>query len=105
MKDAFRKRARGKGAEPAGEHEVSEVASKPKGKGRGRGRKPKEGAAPSEPQPDVCKEDDTPQPDAHGPTENPSPNKRPSKSRKQAKEPADKDEASKALKDAWAKKD
>ena len=102
MKDAFRKRARGK--QPDAEDEV-EVAPKPKGKGRGRGRKAKaDVAASAEQQVESEKKDETPVPEASGgKPEGSSPNKRPQKSRKQA--PANPEDAAKAVKDAWAHKD
>ena len=100
MKDAFRKRARGR--QPDAEGEV-EVAPKPKGKGRGRGRKAKDAAASAEQQVE-SKKDETPVPEASGgKPEGSSPNKRPQKSRKQA--PANPEDAAKAVKDAWAHKD
>ena len=102
VKDAIRKRARGK--QPDANDEVADGAPKPKGKGRGKGRKTKnpqpahEPAASTEQQVEPEKKDET------GKLETASPNKRPSKSRKRV-EPANQEDAAKAKKDAWASKD
>ena len=109
VKDAVRKRVRG---EPG--DEVPHTAPKAKGRGKGRGRKAKvlqptqEAAAPSE-QPAKGDEaaDAAEAPGAPASADSPkkqSPNKRPTKSRKQATE-ADKEDAAKSVKTAWAKKD
>lgn len=102
VKDAIRKRTRGKQPDPENE----DMIPKPKGKGRGKGsRKPKVVAEPApaasatQPEP---KNQDVPSADGQNAAdENRSPNKRPAKSRKQAKEPEDKE----ALKKAWSQKD
>lgn len=125
VKDAFRKRARGKQPDPDPEGEVPDgapkpkgnpegeapdVAPKPKGKGRGRGRKAKnlpqaDAAASTEQQVEPKKQDETPEANGGGKPENSTPNKRPSKSRKRGTEPANEEDATKAVKDVWTHKD